>query len=86
MIKKLESNSLSRTALIFKMAMDKNTQYIRHYQKLLSTFTSSDSCYQFYLNEHKDKLMSDMEKKALSQTYSILNDYILINATLSSIS
>ena len=84
MLQKIDGDPASEVSRIFKMAIDKNTHYLRHYRKLLDTFSDSNTCYLHYFDEFNGYLRNNVVKKADSHPTSTINDFAQINSNLSS--
>ena len=67
---------------LYKLAISKNIQYLRHYQKLVSDFESADVCHYHYLNDFNNKIKQSVTSKTEVERNSILNDYVKINPLL----
>jgi hypothetical protein len=78
----IDDDPESEVSKTFRMAIDKNVHYIRHYKNIYSSFDNAQSCYKFYTGSFSDKLKQDIVKKTAIYTHSILDDYIVINNTL----
>ena len=81
---KLDNDSTSPVNLIFKMALDKNVHYLRHYRRLFEQFPNSQSCYNHYVAEFNESLKMNALEKSSAKPYSILNDYVALNSRFTS--
>ena len=79
---KSENNPTSPVSLIFKMAIERNIHYFKHYVKLTNNFPDAYSCYKYYCNEFNDTLNKKFENKTNTQIHGILTNYMLINNVL----
>ena len=81
-LKNIADDPDSEVAKLFKMAIEKNVHYIRHYNKIHSTFDNAQLCYKYCIDNFQVKLKQDVANKTFVYTYSILDDYVLINSSL----
>ena len=83
-LKNIEEDPDSEISKVLKMAIDKNIQYLRHYQKLHRDYANKQECYKHYKNCFEIKMKQDIINKTSVPSYSILDDYVLINDNLQS--
>ena len=83
-IENIEDDPHSEISLFFKLALEKNIHYLRHYQKLHQNFENAKECFQFYATNFQSKCKEDVSKKAAEHPNGILQTYVYLNSTLSS--
>ena len=80
----IENDNNTSIAKIYKFAIKRNLQYIRHYQKLHKDFETAELCHNYHLNEFNNKMKQSVISKTAVERNSILNDYTKINELLTS--
>ena len=81
-IKEIDNDGNTTIANIYKIAIAKNIQYLRHYRNLHNKFSSAKLCYDFYVKEFSDKIKQNVIRKTAIERNSNLNDYIKLNTDL----
>ncbi len=72
----------SPVSVVIQQALDQNTQFLRHYQKLERKFTSPQKCFDHHVDEHKQQIESKIREKFDSDPGSILGTYHRVNPNL----
>ena len=80
----MESDNNTSITKIYKLAIEKNLQYLRHYQKLHKDFETAELCHDYNLNEFNNKIKQSVICKTVVERNSILNKYITLNESLTS--
>ena len=75
----IETDNNMSIAKIYMLAITKNLQYIRHYQKLHKDFDTAELCHSYHLNEFHNKIKQSVISKRVVDRNSILNDYNKMN-------
>ena len=76
------NNPTSTIAKIFTLGIDTNTKFLRHYKELDEKFLTPEACFQFYVNQHKNKISAKIQIKYDNDVDSTLGTYKRINPTL----
>ncbi len=84
LLKNINNDPQSNISILFQTAINKNVHYIRHYQNLYNSFATAQECCKFYTSSFDNKLKQDISNKTAVHTHSILDDFVLINNTLTS--
>ena len=77
----IEKDPNCSTSLLYKVAIAKNVQFLRHYKNLHKSFTSYESCSYDLRNDFRENIKTSINRKA-QNLYSTHNDYIKINKNL----
>ena len=72
----------SPVSAIYKLALDSNTQFIRHYRKLENMFNTPKECYDHYVQEYEENLRSKIHQKFNADPDSALGTYCRVNPDL----
>ena len=83
-LSELERGEESTIDILYNQAISKNLQYLRHYQKLIQKFSNADECFQHYLEAFQKRTTDTISEKTTIERNSVLNDYVRINASLTS--
>ena len=83
-LKNIEEDPDTEVSKVLQMAIDKNIQYLRHYQKLHHDYANRQECYKYFRDCFDTKMKLDIHRKTSVPSYSILDDYVLINNSLQS--
>ena len=70
--------------MIIQLALDQNTQFLRHYTKLELTMNTPEQCYIHHANEHKQQIEQKVLEKFNADPDSILGTYYRVNPELNS--
>ena len=74
----------SPISVIIQLALDQNTQFLRHYVKLEHTMKTPEQCYNHHVNEHKQQIEQKVLEKFNVDPDSILGTYHRVNPELNS--
>ena len=66
----------SPVSAIYKLALDSNTQFIRHYKKLENMFNTPKECYDHYVQEYEENLRSKIHQKFIADPDSALGTFM----------
>lgn len=78
----IRDNPESCVSKVLQQAFDQNTQFLRHYKKLESMFTSPQECYNQLIDEQKQQIELKILEKFNADPDSILGTYHRVNPDL----
>ena len=78
------NNPQSSISQIFAQALEKNTQFLRHYKKLDETFTTPEQCYNHHAQLQRTQNEMKIQQKFEADADSILGTYKRVNPQLES--
>ena len=78
----ISDNPESCVSKLLQQAFDQNTQFLRHYIKLESMFTSPHDCYGHFVDEQKQQMELKIRQKFDADPDSILGTYHRVNPDL----
>ena len=81
-LKSINDDPLSQISKILMKGIDNNVHYIRHYKKIYNDFRSAQHCFNFHKETFTNTIKKEIAEKTGVNTYSALDDYILINPLL----
>ena len=67
---------------LYRNAIDKNVQYLKHYKKLHRLYTNHVSCFNEINRQFREKIRNNVTMKAQKTEYNAYYDYILLNNDL----
>ena len=82
MNEQLNSNPDSELMKVISYARAYNLNYIKHYDSLLSTYTSENECHKRFLDLFKHNLHRDILRKSINDDGGKLREYLKANPNL----